>query len=572
VKRQQGRLLIVLADREIDSFLGTYFPQVEEWEKKKILRWSEAISRKDPYYPDHIESVCQYATTVGLALGLETSDINLLIKGALLHDIGKVSLPSSILSKPGPLSPQERARIHRYPPIGEKLCQSLPSFRDASFLVRSHHERLDGSGYPDGLSGEQIPLLVRILAAADVFDALIHQRVYKPPFTPDAVFSVLAEEAQKGWLDPQVVNQLTRLAQEGRLPAHHADHGSDESKEEGSPYLDKGPVEVLVVEDNEDIRYIMVTMLGAMGYQIHTAANGKEGLELLQQHSAIGIVLLDIMMPEMDGYAFCQKVHATPALKDLHIIIVSARHTPEDKIKGLDLGAADYLTKPFNPAELRARVSVGERIVRQQRALKAQRSLLEKMVREDPLTGLASRRFFEERLREEWARVFRYRRSLSLVIGDLDHFKQINDRYGHSLGDRVLACVGELLRHDLRKSDLAGRYGGEEFVLLLPETDQEGAHLIAERLLAKVKEMIFYHPSGSFSVTMSFGVATAYFPSPFSADEHWFAKSVELPDAATAASPSSPSSPEQLQEWADKALYAAKNAGRNRVELFRPGM
>ncbi|MGH7831199.1 MAG: HD domain-containing phosphohydrolase, partial [Candidatus Binatia bacterium] len=421
----------MLGEKEIDSFLGTYFPQVEDWEKRKILRWSDAIARKDPYYPAHIESVCHYATTVGLAFGLGTTDINLLVKGALLHDVGKVSLPSSILGKPGPLTPEERVRIHRYPPIGEKLCQSLPSFRDASFLVRSHHERLDGSGYPDGLSGEQIPLLVRILTAADVFDALINQRVYKPPFTPDAVFSVLTDEADKGWLDRSVVDQLVQLVRDGRLlspPGAHA------PREEAGLYLDKGPVEVLVVEDNEDIRYIMVTMLGAMGYQIHTAANGKEGLELLRQHSTIGIVLLDIMMPEMDGYAFCQAAQNEPALKDLHIIIVSARHTPEDKIKGLDLGAADYLTKPFNPAELRARVSVGERIVRQQRALKAQRSLLEKMVREDPLTGLASRRFFEERLREEWSRACRYRHSVSLVIGDLDHFKDINDHYGHSLG------------------------------------------------------------------------------------------------------------------------------------------
>ena len=556
----------MLAEKHIDNFLVTFFPRVEEWEKSKILKWSEAIARKDPFYLTHVENVWHYTTSLGFAFGLEAQEINLLMKGALLHDIGKVSLPSSILGKPGPLTPEERARIHRYPPIGEKLCRSLPSFRDACFLVRSHHERLDGSGYPDGLSGEQIPLLVRILTAADVFDALISQRIYKPPFSPEVVFSSLTDEVDKGWLDKEVVGQLTRLAHEGRLLAGQPNH-EPEASIQASPTLDKGPVEVLVVEDNEDIRYIMVTMLGAMGYKIYTAANGKEGLDLLHQHSAIGIVLLDIMMPEMDGFAFCQMVQVDTALKDLHIIIVSARHTPEDKIKGLDLGAADYLTKPFNPAELRARVAVGERVVRQQRLLKAQRSLLEKMVREDPLTGLASRRFFEERMSEEWARASRYRRPLSLVTGDLDHFKQINDRYGHPLGDRVLASVGELLRCNLRQTDIAGRYGGEEFALLLPETDQEGAHLIAERLRCKVKEITFDHPSGPFSVTISFGVATACFPSPSSPGPI----SVYLPvdsQVAMACFPS-PSSPEQLQDWADKALYEAKNAGRNRVELFQ---
>lgn len=529
------------SEKDFTSFLGSYFPAIEEWEKEKIVRWSEGIARKDPYYPDHVKNVCRYAKSLGGAFHLPSSAIELLVKGAFLHDIGKFSVPNSILAKPGPLTTEQRQQMHRYPAIGERLCQSLPSFKGAGFLVRSHHERLDGSGYPDGLREDQIPLLLRVLAVADVFDALISKRSYKAPLSPEAALSQLAAEVRMGLLDRTVVDRLAQLANEGLLIPGQ---GDGEPPAQTRPSLEEEPVAFLVVDDNEDIRFITVTMLRSMGYQLYTAANGKEGLAMLRQHRSIGLVLLDIMMPEMDGFAFCKTVQADPSLEDIHIIIVSGRGGAEDKIKGLHLGAADYLIKPFNLEELRARVAVGERIVRQQRALKGQRALLEKLVREDPLTGLSSRRFFEERLGEEWSRAFRYHYPLSLVIGDLDNFKQMNDRYGHPFGDRVLASVGEMLRRDLRQSDMAARCGGDEFSLLLPETDEEGARLIAERLRSKVKEINFAEAADPLLVTISFGVATARYPSPPSHQE--------------------------LQDWADRALYLAKNRGRDRVDLFHP--
>jgi diguanylate cyclase (GGDEF)-like protein len=527
-------------ESDLTSFLGSCFPAIEEWEREKILRWSEGIARKDPYYPEHVRNVCHYVKSLGAAFHLSPPEIELLVKGALLHDIGKFSVPKSILGKPGPLTTEERQQMKHYPAVGEKLCHTLPSFKEAGFLVRAHHERLNGSGYPDGLREGQIPLVLRVLAVADVFDALISKRVYKAPLSPEAALSQLATEVRMGLLDRTVVDRLAQLANEGQLiPCQ----GDGERPAQTRPPLDEQPVSVLVVDDNEDIRFITVTMLKAMGYQVYTAAHGKEGLAMLRQHGSIGIILLDIMMPEMDGFTFCKAVQADSSLEDIHIIIVSARGGAEDKIKGLHLGAADYLIKPFNLEELRARVAVGERIVRQQRALKGQRALLEKLVREDPLTGLSSRRFFAERLGEEWSRAFRYHHPLSLVIGDLDNFKHINDRYGHPVGDRVLASVGELLRDGLRQSDIAARCGGDEFVLLLPETEEDGARLIAERLRSKVRETNFSESVDPLRVTISFGVATARYPSP--------------------------PSPQELQDWADQALYGAKNRGRDRVELFR---
>lgn len=304
---------------------------------------------------------------------------------------------------------------------------------------------------------------------------------------------------------------------------------------------EKETLGVLIVEDNNDIREMVSLMVGSMGYRTYTASTGKEGLIQLRAQVP-DIVLLDLMMPEMDGFEFCRVIQADPTLPTPHIIITSAKDALEDKVKGLELGAADYLTKPFNLTELKARIKAGERIVRYQKMLKEQQALLEQLAREDKLTGLCNRRHFEERAQEECLRAQRYHHSLSFLMGDLDHFKQINDRYGHAYGDTVLKQVGQTLLRHCRTSDVVARYGGEEFACLLFETGSEDAERVAERLCAAVRELSFTHPSGPFRVTISFGVASL-------SDQ-------QTQDLA------------ELLEEADKALYSAKHKGRNRVERW----
>ncbi len=304
---------------------------------------------------------------------------------------------------------------------------------------------------------------------------------------------------------------------------------------------EKETLGVLIVEDNNDIREMVSLMVGSMGYRTYTASTGKEGLIQLRAQVP-DIVLLDLMMPEMDGFEFCRVIQADPTLPPPHIIITSAKDALEDKVKGLELGAADYLTKPFNLTELKARIKAGERIVRYQKMLKEQQALLEQLAREDKLTGLCNRRHFEERAQEECLRAQRYHHSLSFLMGDLDHFKQINDRYGHAYGDTVLKQVGQTLLLHCRTSDVVARYGGEEFACLLFETNSEDAERVAERLCAAVRELSFTHPSGPFRVTISFGVASL-------SDQ-------QTQDLA------------ELLEEADKALYSAKHKGRNRVERW----
>ena len=306
------------------------------------------------------------------------------------------------------------------------------------------------------------------------------------------------------------------------------------SAEEGA-----GNLSVLVVEHHDHTRELLALALRAMGHRIHCVCSGKEALDVLRE-ARFDLVLLDIMMPEMDGLELCRTLRAQDVLDQLHVIIVSARDTLDDKIQGLTIGAADYLTKPLNLTELKARVGAVERIVRAQKELRRQNDALRKLAREDKLTGLCTRNYFEERAASELLRARRYARPLSLALADLDGFKQVNDCYGHARGDAVLERVGGVLLRQCRVADIAARHGGEEFALLLPETTIAGALKTAERVRRGVRSLEFDAPSGSFRVTISLGVAAA------GVGDCW--------DLA------------RLLERADEALYRAKRNGRDRVE------
>jgi diguanylate cyclase (GGDEF)-like protein len=315
----------------------------------------------------------------------------------------------------------------------------------------------------------------------------------------------------------------------------------EEGSSQTAPAAEKKPLGVLIVEDSSEIRDMVLLLVDSMGYRTYTAATGKEALVQLRTHVP-DLVLLDLMMPEMDGFEFCQAVQSDPTLPKPHIIITSARDALEDRVRGLELGAADYLIKPFSLTELKARIKAGERIVRYQKMLEDQQALLEQLAREDKLTGLYNRRYFEERAHEEFLRARRYSRPLVLLLGDLDHFKKVNDRYGHAHGDLVLKKVSETLSLHCRSSDVVARYGGEEFTVLLPETVPGDARKVAERLCAAVRALSFSPPLESLEVTISFGLS-----------------SLAEGGAHTL---------HDLIDQADKALYTAKRNGRDRVECW----
>lgn len=308
-----------------------------------------------------------------------------------------------------------------------------------------------------------------------------------------------------------------------------------QSLEETSPYP------ILVVEDNHFLRQVLCNLLEEDGHEVTAVADGVAALETLRQQPC-PIVITDWIMPGMDGLDLCRAIRELPLESYSYLILLTAQESKADLIAGLEAGADEYLVKPVNEAELRVRLKIAQRILNLERSLKQSLEELRHLSVKDPLTELYNRRFLAERLSQEIMRAARYDRNLSLIMLDLDHFKSVNDRYGHAVGDGVLmACAGmlqDVVRQDL---DWAVRYGGEEFLLILPETDHAGALVVAERLREQFASAPLTVGEFEIAQTASFGVST--YP--------------HHRRGALAA--------ETLLEAADRALYQAKNSGRNQV-------
>jgi two-component system cell cycle response regulator len=293
---------------------------------------------------------------------------------------------------------------------------------------------------------------------------------------------------------------------------------------------------VLVIEDLPDQRDLLAMRLRRNGYRVITAANGVEALEKLRAEQ-VHIALSDVMMPKMDGFELIKAIRSDADLKNLYLILTTALIQEGNRVRGLDSGADDYVTKPFSFSELLARIRVGSRIVQYQQNLEYQ-------TQTDSLTGLYNRRAFEKRLTDEFERASRNGHPLSLLILDIDNFKDINDTYGHNGGDAALVRISQVLRTTTRQSDFPSRFGGEEFVVILPETDHENALTAAERLLGEIRSSVFSANNAYFSLTLSVGVS--------STSIHPYANA------------------NQMIEDADRALYTAKHNGKDRIEVFWP--
>jgi two-component system, cell cycle response regulator len=302
---------------------------------------------------------------------------------------------------------------------------------------------------------------------------------------------------------------------------------------------------ILVVDDHPDNLEIIKARLESRGYQVETATNGQEALDQVAENPP-HLILLDVMMPLIDGYEVARRIKADGTLPFIPIILVTARDSTQDKVEGLDAGADDYLTKPINFSELEARVRSMLRIKRLQdeldqknRELEVANRRLRRLSITDGLTDLFNHRHMHELLHEEYERTKRSGEPMAVAMLDLDRFKQVNDTYGHPTGDVILYETGRILRDSAREIDMVGRYGGEEFIVILPGTDEEAAAQFAERVRQAVAEHVFRDEATEVKMTVSAGVAS--FPG----------------DGAPY--------PEALIREADGALYGAKEGGRNRV-------
>ena len=290
---------------------------------------------------------------------------------------------------------------------------------------------------------------------------------------------------------------------------------------------------LLIVDDEKQNRLLLTELFGTT-YKIIQAKNGVQALEKARQHRP-DLILLDVLMPEMDGMDVLRELKRDDATRLIPVIFITALSSATDEENGLNLGAVDYISKPFHPPIVRVRV-------RNQLQLVHQRRLLEQLASLDGLTGIPNRRQFDATLLKEWHRCQRNQQPLSLIVADVDFFKKYNDALGHAAGDRVLQEVAATLRQAARRpGDLVARYGGEEFVLLLPETDATSAQALAEGLQQLLQSKAFAHPNSSLGpcLTMSMGGNTTV-PSTTALDPEFFA-------------------------LADAALYRAKHQGRNQV-------
>jgi diguanylate cyclase (GGDEF)-like protein len=299
---------------------------------------------------------------------------------------------------------------------------------------------------------------------------------------------------------------------------------------------------ILIAEDDLFYRELVGDALSEAHYEFVAVENGREALELFDK-TFFPLVLTDWMMPEMDGLELCRAIRRRDYPGYVYIIMLTALDSREDIVTGLKSGADDYLTKPFDGAELVARLNTGKRVVELERDLRKANEEIRLLSITDPLTGTYNRGYLDQRLPKEIKRAVRFRHPLSIILCDIDHFKRVNDMFGHQTGDLVLKEFVRRITESIRSDvDWVVRYGGEEFIFVLPETDTVGACRLAERLVNRFSQRPMKVQGKDVHITASFGV-TGFGP----------------------AHPDGKMTPEAMIRKADEFLYQAKQEGRNRV-------
>jgi diguanylate cyclase (GGDEF)-like protein len=301
--------------------------------------------------------------------------------------------------------------------------------------------------------------------------------------------------------------------------------------------------QVLIVDDTPANIDILKKVLAAEGYGLSIAHSGEVALDIVSR-SLPDLILMDVTMPGLDGFETCQKIKSDPSTRDIPIIFVTANNDTEDIVKGFDVGGVDYITKPYQLKEVLSRIKthLQNRTLIKRNALliadlRESNNKLDIMSRTDPLTGLSNRRDVNEKIEAELVRFERNKNPFSLILGDIDHFKKINDTFGHDAGDYVLVQVAQLMTQSIRRQDVVARWGGEEFLIFLPETNIAGGLKLAEDIRQKIEVEEFCFDQKNIAVTMSFGVCIS---------------EAKLPSKS-------------LVKKADDCLYKAKETGRNKI-------
>lgn len=301
-------------------------------------------------------------------------------------------------------------------------------------------------------------------------------------------------------------------------------------------------MKILIADDQPLDRAVLRLSLEKWDYEVVEAADGNEAMKILQSDDAPNLAILDWMMPGVCGPDICREIRGQDRPRYTYILLLTSKDDKDDLVEGMKSGADDYIVKPVNVHELNVRLRAGRRIVELHEELIATREELRFQATRDFLTGIWNRAVITEKLNEEVQRAARRSENLGVIMCDIDHFKKVNDTYGHPAGDAVLVTVTERMQECLRAYDSLGRYGGEEFLIVTPDVELDGAMVVAERIRQSIVGTPIEAAGESLQITLSLG--------------------------ATVCSTTPETRPDELIEAADKALYRAKEGGRNRVELI----
>ena len=516
-----------------------------------------AIDAKDQTSQSHIRRVQLYAAEVAKALGMSENDIQGVKTAALLHDIGKLAVPEHILSKPGPLTPEEFQKIRAHPKVGADIVSSVPFPYPVAPLILSHHERWDGKGYPAGLRGEEIPLGARILSVVDYFDALMAERPYHKAMGFEAAIGLLQQEAGRG-LDPTVVDKFiellpalqaeaTRLEQAMRKPVPAATPSVGEPATGLMPEPAKKNVFDDIALAHREI-YALYEIAQAMGTSLgvsDTMALISAKLSNLVPFSCAALFLFDDETETLR----CRFATGTDADVIQQISVRSGegltgwvarnRRPLVNARPSADLEAAGLDQSTSLQSALVCPLLFGERFigtlsvyhvdatfyrddhrrlldrVSEQAAAVINNSILFEQTQSDsltdPLTGLPNTRFLFMHLTRELARAERLKSEVSLMVMDLDSFKEINDSHGHHVGDRALCEVARVLRAAIRPYDICVRYAGDEFIVVLSGCGADEAEQKRQELQKGIDEVYFEARPGK-RLPIGISVGTAVFP------------------------------------------------------------
>jgi diguanylate cyclase (GGDEF)-like protein/putative nucleotidyltransferase with HDIG domain len=514
-----------------------------------------AIEAKDHTAHNHIRRVQIYSTGLARALGMSDAEVQAVETAALLHDIGKLAVPEHILAKPGPLTPEEFQKVRIHPQIGAEIIASVPFPHAVAPLILNHHERWDGNGYPSGRKGEQVPLGARVLGLVEFYDALTSDRPYHKAIAADAAAALVAQESGKAF-DPRVVETFLKILPELREKAHQADI---EARSFSLPFheADAGPrpqqerprhsvFEDIAVAHREiyalyEIAQTMGTSLGVSD----TMALIASRLSSLVPFSSCALFL----QSDDKETLYCRFTTGADSeiIQQLELKVgqgltgwVAKNRRPLVNARpGADLEAAGSNMQTSLQSALVCPLVFGDRLIGtlavyhtttsfyrddhrrlldrvcEQAAAVIHNSIIFEQTHEasltDPLTGLPNTRFMFMHLTRELARAERLESEVSLLVMDLNDFKEINDTYGHQTGDRALREVAQVLRTTIRPYDICVRYAGDEFIVVLAGCGADEAEHKRQELQQAVDNLVFEARQGT-TISISISAGAAVFP------------------------------------------------------------